>query len=385
MISVLRRLLRRQAAPQGHGFDLFLGGNRGARNVLIFTEYVNATYFISFDIPLRRLHADGKVNLAVASQRCVGDSGPGCWDRWADEFRPDVVVMTRYGLPHGPAILDAFRQRGIPVVYHIDDDLLEVPDSLGAEIKQRQGAGDMVEARGYLLANCDLIYASTRHLAETLGERFPGQPIFQGIYAPYMGDELGAVQKPARAGPIVGYMGSKGHQHDLELAVPALERLLEERPTLEFEVFGTIRMPPALERFGKRVRSRSVQKSYREFLATLAGLGWDIGLAPLVDAPFNRCKAPTKYIEYSAAGIPVLATDISVYRDAMPAGGGMLVGDDWYGAISRWLDAPQSAEEALSVARDHCGRVFGLSVLERQVSDLFDRVPRGQRESAKMS
>lgn len=371
MKSLASRFWRRKESAQIDAFDVYLGGNPGALRILIFTEYINATYYISFDIPLRQLYAEGRANVAVASQKRVGASGPAEWNHWADLFQPDVVVMTRYGLPQGPAILDTFQQRGVPVVYHIDDDLLEVPDSLGAEIRQRQGADDVIQARHYLLANCDLIYASTKYLANTLQDRFPKQTIFHGIYASYLEQAIPSPKANTNNGPVVGYMGSKGHQEDLDLVVPALERLLEERADLCFEVFGSIRLPPTLERFGLRVRSRPLQKSYSEFLATLASLGWGIGLAPLVDSPFNRCKAPTKFIEYTACGIPVVASRLPVYGDVIPDGGGILVDQDWYGAMVKYLDNHQYGHCALATARQYCLSMFAPKVLQQQLTDLF--------------
>lgn len=371
MIRFLKKWLG-QARTEGNAFEIFHGGNPSALNLLILTEHINATYFISFDIPLRALHQAGKVNFAVASQKHVAASSH--WLASADGFRPDVVIMTRYGESRGRDILASFRRRGIPVIYHIDDDLLEVPESLGAEIRKRQGADDVVETRRYLLQNCDLIYASTRILAGLMQQRFPSQRVVHGIYAPYMGELLTpSVPRPG-AGPIIGYMGSKGHQHDLDLVVPTLERLLTERPELEFEVFGTIRMPPALERFGARVRSHSVQKSYTEFLATLAGLGWTAGLAPLEDAPFNHCKAPTKFIEYTACGIAVAASRLPVYEEAMPQNGGLLVGPDWYDALVQLLDHPQQRQDAVLTARRHCAVKYAPEVLQQQLVSIVDSV-----------
>lgn len=362
MIRFLSKWLRQARKGKG-GFEIFHGGNPSALNVIVVTEHINATYFISFDIPLRSLHKEGKVNFAVVSQEHIGTSVR--WMQSSSCFHPDVVVMTRYGEIRGREILDGFRRRGIPVIYHIDDDLLEVPESLGLEIRKRQGAEDVVNTRRYLLQHCDLIYASTRTLAELMQQRFPSQTVVHGIYAPYLGDVL----KPSapRPGPVIGYMGSKGHQHDLDLVVPTLERLLTERPELEFEVFGTIRMPPVLERFGSRVRSHTVQKSYGDFLATLANLGWSIGLAPLQDEPFNHCKAPTKFIEYTACGIAVAASHTPAYNEAMPKNGGWLVTRDWYSTLVYMLDHPRARQDAVSNAQHHCAVEYNSEVLKNQV------------------
>jgi glycosyltransferase involved in cell wall biosynthesis len=373
MKALLSRILGGPGTTRVDEFEVFEGGNPAALNILIFTEHLNATYYISFDIPLRRLHARGEVNFAVVSQSKVKTSGVGCWERWAGIFRPNVVVLTRYSLPYGPNILDFFHREEVPVIYHIDDNLLEIPASLGAEIRQRQGADDVVAARRHLLGNCDLIYASTDYLAALLKRSFPTQQVFHGIYAPYMGDEIQTARHPGQGYPVVGYMGSKGHQQDLELVVPTIERLLDERVELEFEVFGTVKMPLQLERFGRRARSHSVQKSYVAFLARLSELNWTVGLAPLVDAPFNRCKAPTKFIEYSACGIPVIASDSLPYSNVIPKDGGVLVKHDWHLPISEYLDQPDFRKRATENARNYCLSAFPIQALMDQLTHMFRR------------
>lgn len=366
----MRRLLKwlSPGAAPGPDPELCQDGNAGAPRVLVFTEHLNATYFISFDLPLRALHAAGKANFAVASQRHVAAGG---WDRWHRAFRPDVVVMSRYGQADGGQIMEFFQGKGIPVIYHIDDDLLALPESLGAEIGKRHGAKPVIATRTRLLAGCDLIYASTATLAAVLRQRFPDRKIYCGMSTPYVEQP----PHPRLAAPgsprLIGYMGSKGHQPDLELAVPALERLLDERPDLEFEVFGTIRMPSRLERFGRRVRSRPVQQDYAHFLATLAGLGWEVGLAPLADIPFNRCKTPTKYVEYTACGIPTVASNLPVYAEAMPPDGGLLVEHDWYPALARCLDDAALRGRTVEAARRHCRSAYSLERLQRQLLDVL--------------
>lgn len=373
MIAFLKSLFKPRVAQTSTDFDVCVDGNPDGRNILIFTENVNATYFISFDIPLREMHRRGEVNFAVVSQNLVARKGDGCWKQWNEAFKPQLVVITRYGQPFGEQIVDYFKSQNIPVVYHIDDNLLEIPHSLGAEIQKRQGAQDVIEARRYQLAHCDLIYASTPHLAGLLGKLFAHQPVYHGMYAPFMGERV-AISRQPRQYQTVGYMGSKGHQEDLDLVVPALERLLDERPQLRFEVFGTIQMPKSLERFGDRVKSHKVNKAYAEFLSVLAGLNWDIGLAPLVNEDFNLCKAPTKFIEYTAAGIPVMASDIPVYSNVIPQGGGVLVGEDWFKALSLSLDSPELRRISVDIAQSYCSENFSIKRLEQQLSEVFERV-----------
>lgn len=353
-------------------FDLRRDGNPGKPNILVLTEHVNATYFISFDAPLGAMHRRGELNFAVSSQARVDGLGPDAWRILREAFVPDLVVLTRYGLPSGVAILREAQESGVPVVYHIDDDLLDLPAALGADIKKRNGSAPVKEARMQMLGSADLVYASTAALAERMRARFPGQAIFHGIYASYPGDAPAPPEAVDESAPVIGYMGSRGHAADLELAVPAIRRLLSRMPGLRFETFGTIEMPQALASFGPRVASHPVTKSYGAFLERLSSLSWTIGLAPLVDEPFNRCKAPTKFIEYASAGIPVVASDVAVYHAVVSeSGGGVLVGEDWETAIDAILARPATRAAMVAAARDYCRTRFAPELLEAQLREVM--------------
>ena len=364
---------KRAAPPLGRQFP----GAAGSPHYLVFTENFNATYYISFEIPLSRLRERGELGFGAWSHADVEAAGPRCWEAWILECQPRAVVLTRYGRTDGPDILAFCRAHGVPVVYHIDDDLLQLPDSLGDDSIKRHTKPEIVQARRDMLAGCDLVYASTAVLADVLRDRFPSQRIFHGIYAAYLPDVLPHLPAPGDA-ETIGYMGSKGHREDLELAVPAIVQLMQERPGLRFETFGTIGMPEELAAFGDRVRHYPVQKSYADFLRTLAALRWRIGLAPLVDSPFNRCKAPTKYIEYSSCGIATLASDVVVYASAVPPGGGELVRGDWHGALARWLDDPGRVRSHLHAARTHCARTYSVEALAQQVLRVFELLPQAR-------
>ena len=67
--------------------------------------------------------------------------------------------------------------------------------------------------------------------------------------------------------------------------------------------------------------------------------GWDIGLAPLADTTFNRCKSAIKTLDYAVLGLAVVASDVAAYRGSLADGpGGMLVPnrpEAWFAALSR--------------------------------------------------
>lgn len=158
------------------------------------------------------------------------------------------------------------------------------------------------------------------------------------------------------------------------MVIPALVSVLEQFPTVRFETFGTIAIPDELRRFGSRVAAHKPRNNYGEFLQALCDLHWEVGIAPLADTTFNRCRSPIKFLEYTASGVPTVASDMSVYRPVMESGAGLLVQDHgWVDALQqvvtdahlrrRWLDrARRVCEERFSVSAAATGLMTALEI-----------------------
>ena len=76
---------------------------------------------------------------------------------------------------------------------------------------------------------------------------------------------------------------------------------------------------------------------------------FDIGIAPLNDIPFNHAKSWIKAIEYAAAGVPFVATDISEYRrlyDEYGIGRLATTDEEWVGHITELLDPNLRSRES---------------------------------------
>ncbi len=76
---------------------------------------------------------------------------------------------------------------------------------------------------------------------------------------------------------------------------------------------------------------------------------FDIGIAPLNDIPFNHAKSWIKAIEYAAAGVPFVATDISEYRrlyDEYGIGRLATTDEEWVAHITELLDPNVRSRES---------------------------------------
>lgn len=341
------------------------------RSVLVIADKITATQEISFGQPLAELAHNGEMTLSM-----VGDDkdwGSAEASQLLDDVQPDLLVLSRYTLPRSGLFIAGARERNIPTVFHIDDDLLDVPVSLGKG-KQTYRDPERLAALRYALDNSDLVYTSTAPLAERLRAHGIRAPIVHGDL--YCTIEPGSI--PARlpsTAPVIGYMGTSGHGEDLALVGPAMETLLDSMPALSFETFGTISPLPQLARFGRRVLHHGAVPNYTGFLEKLCDLGWWVGLAPLADNPFNRCKADTKWVEYAYAGIAAVAQDLPLYHRACASGTGILATSvgEWTDAIAKLVRDLRVREEMVRAAQEKLRTVYSHAALRRQVLDVFKR------------
>lgn len=289
--------------------------------------------------------------------------------------QPDVLVLSRYTSELGTTWIGLARAAGIPVVYHLDDDLLAVPPSLGQSKFKAYNSPERLQALKNNIEGSDLLYVSTAELANRLKEHGIATPIVAGnIYCAVSQEEVGALTGPA-TGPVIGYMGTAGHAADLAMVLPAVCEVMKAIPTLQFEVFGTIKMPADLEQFGRRVRHITSVTKYAEFLPFLRSLGWWIGLAPLEDNVFNRCKADTKWVEYSLAGMAVVASDLPVYHRACEDGAGILAATnaEWSQSIIDLVHHPKERIRMIYAAQTKLRIAYRNELLRQQVIDVFEQ------------
>jgi glycosyltransferase involved in cell wall biosynthesis len=360
-------------------FNLASMQEASEHRLMILVDKPGATQHISFTQPLMERMRVGTLEVSLVSH----DSSMEILKGKLQSFKPSHFILSRYTSADATSLIEYARSLGIPVIFHIDDDLLKVPESLGPDKFRHYNAPERLQALRNNMEASDLIYTSTRPLAEAFKSYGISSPIIAGEVYCTVDPATIPEALPATA-PVVGYMGTGGHSLDLALVLPILEQLMDEIPDLRFEVFGTIQLPQELARFKNRVVHHAPVSNYASFVSKLCELGWWIGLAPLEDNSFNQCKADTKWVEYSYAGIPVVASDLPVYHQACAGGAGILATDleDWYKALKHLLNSSTLRHKIVDEARQKLSVRYSHSGLETQIlnvlSTAYDRAHRSQ-------
>jgi glycosyltransferase involved in cell wall biosynthesis len=355
-------------------------GESAPHRLLIFCPEFSATQEIHFLRPLRGAQQKGACQLALVNESQLARIAPEGRSeevmRLWREFRPTVAILSRYAGPDHQILIDVAMRHGTPIVVHLDDDLFDVPAELGRKKREFHNSTERQTALRQACRFASVIYVPTERLAERIREYgFPGEVVFPPIQVGADPDELKPHERRAGVGITIGYMGTASHQHDLAMVVPALAALLETQD-VRFETFGTVAMPRELERFGSQVNSVPPVADYSRFLQALRELKWDVGLAPLREIPFNSFRTYTKWLEYTMAGVPVLASDCEVYRSVIDSDAGSLVDDErWGEALEEMIRSAALREVCVRQAQHRVRRDFRLEALGESVLNV-ERIAR---------
>ncbi len=128
------------------------------------------------------------------------------------------------------------RANKIPLVFHVDDDLLNVPPEIGEAKYLAHNQPSGLKAVDTLLNRADLAYTSTSRLRQRFHNLGYRGPMFAGeIYC--SGDIINRAE--LRQVKRVGYMGFD-HENDFRSVLPGLVRFLRRNTEITFELFGSI-------------------------------------------------------------------------------------------------------------------------------------------------
>jgi GT2 family glycosyltransferase/glycosyltransferase involved in cell wall biosynthesis len=257
----------------------------------------------------------------------------------ADEalnYRADVFVTQRHAvgdLDKADGLIRHCRRHGTTLLYDLDDDLRHIPrDHPDAALLRPR---TRLVAR--LLRDADSVWVSTSSLAATLVDiRDDVRVVRNGLDERLWGGATLPTQP--HQGPVrILFMGTATHDADFAIVENALARLKSVfAEHVSIELVGVSARSDLPDWVSRTRMSVSAGLSYPGFVNWITRQHWDIGIAPLADTPFNRCKSDIKALDYAALGLPMLASDHVAYHGTIADGpGGWLLPGD----VDAWFDA----------------------------------------------
>lgn len=267
--------------------------------------------------------------------------------RWLLSRQVGINLVLCRTLPMG-ALRWLERERGRfgRIVYLIDDDLAAAAEdeTLPPAYRERMARASAQQPR--LLALADDVVACSAALAARFADRHSRlQVMTPPLISPLpLLDHLNASPSPQHPWRI-GFHGTRAHLADLEQIAPALECLQRERENTQLELMLGMHTPPRLAEL-PRVHCPA-PLPWAKFRQYQVQQRVHIGLAPLLDTPFNRGKSFIKFLDITVMGGVGIYSNRYPYTEVVNHGeNGLLAGDspaEWQSVIDYLLNHPQKA------------------------------------------
>lgn len=310
--------------------------------------------------PLRLLSQQGRIQLNV-SQREDGrfQIGPG--------MDSDVLILQKPG--GGSSAQDEERvgflaevSRLKCVVYEVDDDLENVPKE--NPVRPPKSMPGYIERTRKLISACRVVTCTTHTLAARLARHNPNTRVIpNGIDLDRWRASVGP--KPAGERVRIVWAASQNHYEDARLLIHPFREIARRFDHVDFVLAGG-RFPELERAIGQRLiyagaSSFSNLSAWPDFARSLDA---DIWVAPLLNSVFARSKSNLKFLEGTAVGAAVVASDVEPYSRG-PGGEPwnsppmFLVRnkEEWTAALSTLVQFPRTradvAREALAVVEAH--------------------------------
>ena len=291
-------------------------------------------------------------------------------------FQPDIILCCRYSGPAAPVIANWSAKHDVPLVYYLDDDLLNIPPEMGAARDIAYNQPNRLKTVDALLKSADLIYCASPQLKSRLRHLRYGAPMVAGrIHG------SGSIHNRAAPGPVkrIGYVAAE-HGGSFDIILPHLVRYLRRNPEVALEIYGMAAKPGRLAEFGGRAVLIAPVRNLEDLPAMLAGRQWDLGLAPLADTPANAITPDSRWLTYTCAGAAVLATAGMVADDVCSDGCGVLLGGgQWLAVMEDLTDDPEKRFALVRNAQAKVETRYGADQLRAQVLAVFDEATAAKR------
>lgn len=351
--------------------------------LLVVADRFGRAQEAAFLEPLGRWREAGAAAVRVIEERALdalrADGGEDAvrafLERQFLEVRPTALVLSRYAGRERLPLIGLADAYGLPLTVHLDEDLFEAPIALGAETYRRLRHPRRVHELFRLVEAADLVQVATPELGAVVSERFPGKSWIATHDVIGPGPDLlprGARAKTARDEIRIAFMGSQARAFDFELAAPALMSLVRREPRARLYLLGEVGDTPVGRDFGDLATRLPLPADHAAARRQLADRDIDIGLCPLRASTFNDCRAPGDWADFTAAGVPVIASANAAHTRLAGEDALALCADDGWGEVLGLLaTAPERRSLLVEAARRVLERDHSAAAMERRVLDLL--------------
>jgi tetratricopeptide (TPR) repeat protein len=202
-----------------------------------------------------------------------------------------------------PIVAERKRQH-YTTIYEISDNFMEIHPG-GAQGWFSDPVNTALALQ--LIQICDAVQVTGDGILERYSFLNPDMIIFENQAA-----KMGRLHEPKSNLVTIGWGGSYGHRQDLKYISPVIQKICQRYPFAKFSFMGDEAL--YTEFFSSIAESQKIYTkpgSLEDYLCFLDTL--DIGIAPMLDNPFNHCRSDVKFLEYASRGVVPVLSSITPY------------------------------------------------------------------------
>jgi len=341
------------------------------------SEVVNGCFHIRTHNPLMELKRRGHQVEYVSMET----------DNWNEIKDADIVIFGRvYDRPF-MGLLWRCKAAGIKVVYELDDDVWNIPESNGAYLSYEKKYCRQIDET---IVEADMVTTTTEPLKKVISRLHDNVKVIPNALPL---EKWG--KRPNHKGLIVGWSGGANHIDDLLLITDDIKKL-QEKYDFKFVVQGITARPIEADGYESSLyksigfleeiyqkQNEAKLNLYKKLLdlkvfqhvpfypaemhpKVLQRADIDIGLMPVKGYKFDESKSILKLLEYTAVGTPAIGSNMLPYKGVAPY---TTDNDKWYEAIEAMIKDEKLRKEILEKQEKLCFPQYSM----KTVGDLWEK------------
>lgn len=286
----------------------------------------------------------------------------------------DILWVHGELFPYLPLAFDrlVFRS-GTPVVYDCDDAFF-VPYEEHSSGMVRKLLSGKVEA---LIAGATAATCGNEFLVDH-AKRFCSNSL---LFPTILDTTIYRPAPPTKSDAMtIGWIGSPSTWENVRPILPILADVCAERGA-RFRVVGAGNAAAVDEFPCMDLLPWSEESEVRDVQS------FDVGISPLLDAPFQRGKSGYKLVQYMACGVPAIASPVGANTDVLNTECGIFAAtpEEWRRALTRLLNDVALRQRLGSAGRVRAVEHYSLHVHAPRLIRLFKQLHDGKHGTASNS
>jgi hypothetical protein len=289
----------------------------------------------------------------------------------------DIVVLKLIMLERVVEQVEKALEMGQKIVVDLDDHMegLEKSNLAYTMTSPEKNSKNNREHYLKIIEKATALITSTPFLKDFYEKKHPGKPVFlvrNGIDVDrwkIRNDHSGYL-------PTFGWVGATPWRSgDLEILNPYFGEFIKEKK-VRFHHSGSIINAPTVDNkigIDQDLFSSEPMKPINLYPEMFRKI--DIGIVPLTDVDFNHAKSFIKGLEYAAAGIPFIASNLPEYEYLSKMGVGRIASnqDEWLSHAEQLLSPKARKEERLR-NRDIVSKEFSMKKRAKDWEEVFQQI-----------